>query len=319
MKLSIIIPIYNVEAYLPACLDSVFAQGLDEDAFEVLCVNDGTPDDSVQIIKNYMALHKNIVLVEQENQGVSVARNNGLSRAKGDYVLFLDSDDKLSDNSLCSIYKKLEANDGADAVICNFRRNGSYFYCWHNLFAEAKDYNGEQILNGGLLYGSVMGVCFNRAFLESNNIRFLTGVRNGEDTCFMLQCMFHATKVRFLNADLYNVVSRPDSASHSFTKERIDCMIESVKVVYDFRKRLMGCSGNRMVLDYMIYTMLVNLVKDTLLTPGLGYTYLCKAGIKKYCKFHISPATYYLRSKMLLLSSSFFLFYFIRRVSTLLR
>ena len=100
IKLSIIIPIYNVEKYIRDCLLSIFRQGLSANEFEVILVNDGTPDNSMGVIADIVESHDNIKVVNQCNQGVSVARNAGLHIAKGEYVYFMDSDDLLVDNGL---------------------------------------------------------------------------------------------------------------------------------------------------------------------------------------------------------------------------
>ena len=87
-KYSIIIPVYDVEKYIKKCLDSVFNQTYNN--YEVIVVNDGTKDNSMEIVKNY-----NVITINQKNQGLSMARNNGVKKAKGEYLLFLDSDDYL--------------------------------------------------------------------------------------------------------------------------------------------------------------------------------------------------------------------------------
>ena len=260
MKISIIIPIYNVEECLSKCFDSIYLQGVDERDFEVVCINDGTPDNSMAIVEAYASKHSNIVVVNQPNQGVSVARNNGMKVAQGDYILFADSDDKLADHSLPCLLQSLHNAPDAEMIVCNHMRNGGYAYDWRKLgFKENTDYDGARVLNGGQLCGSVMGVVFKKAFLNDNNIMFMPGTKNGEDTIFMLQAFFCAQKVRFLNRDLYVVVGRAGSASRLFTKSRIDTMIETVKRVSAFRETLLHQTGNRMVLDYMIYIVLLNL------------------------------------------------------------
>ncbi len=95
-KYSIIIPVYNVEKYIKKCLDSVFSQ-TDKD-FEVIVVNDGTKDNSMDIVKKY-----DVKIINQKNQGLSAARNLGFEVAKGDYLWFVDSDDWLRDNSLAEV------------------------------------------------------------------------------------------------------------------------------------------------------------------------------------------------------------------------
>lgn len=102
-KFSIIIPIYKVEKYIKKCLDSVFSQ-TDKD-FEVLVVNDGTPDRSMEIVKEY-----DVKIINQKNQGQSVARNNAVKKAAGDYIIFLDSDDYWEKDLLKEIKKTLKNN-----------------------------------------------------------------------------------------------------------------------------------------------------------------------------------------------------------------
>ena len=99
-QLSIIIPIYNVEAYIRECLESVFRQGMSDDGFEVILVNDGTPDNSMTVISDIIEQHDNIIVIHQTNQGVSAARNAGLRKATGSYVYFMDPDDLLVNQSL---------------------------------------------------------------------------------------------------------------------------------------------------------------------------------------------------------------------------
>lgn len=103
---SVIIPIYNVEKYLPECLDSLLAQTYPH--WQAICVNDGSKDNSLQILQQYAAKDKRFSIINQENQGLSMARNNGLKQAKGEYVYFLDSDDCLHPQCLEAAYSCAE-------------------------------------------------------------------------------------------------------------------------------------------------------------------------------------------------------------------
>ena len=100
MKLSVIVPVYNVEKFLPRCLDSLLRQGLEPGEYEVICVNDGSPDNCASILAEYEAKHPDIIkVITQENQGLGGARNTGTAAAKGEYVTYLDSDDYIIDNA----------------------------------------------------------------------------------------------------------------------------------------------------------------------------------------------------------------------------
>ena len=100
-------------------MESIFKQGLDENDYEVIIVNDGTPDKSMEMITDIIVAHQNIHVINQENQGLSVARNNGIAAAKGEYIQFLDSDDLLIDNSLPYLINKATSSK-ADLVVADF-------------------------------------------------------------------------------------------------------------------------------------------------------------------------------------------------------
>jgi glycosyltransferase involved in cell wall biosynthesis len=118
-QLSIIVPVYNVEKYVYECVDSIFRQGLDENIFEVIIVNDGTKDNSMAVIRELIASRSNIIVIEQDNLGLSVARNNGIAKATGEYILMIDSDDLLIDSSLQLLLNRaLETK--VDLVVADF-------------------------------------------------------------------------------------------------------------------------------------------------------------------------------------------------------
>ena len=106
IKLSIIVPIYNVEKYICECVSSLYRQNLDEKEFEVILVNDGTKDKSMEVLAPIIEQHDNIIVINQVNQGLSASRNNGLAKAIGKYVIFVDSDDVIIDNSLSILLKQ---------------------------------------------------------------------------------------------------------------------------------------------------------------------------------------------------------------------
>ena len=116
MQISIIIPIYKVEKYLRECLESIKTQNFQD--YEVLMINDGSPDNSEVICKEFAAGDARFKYIRQENQGVSAARNKGLSQARGKYVYFMDPDDTFSPDFLEALYNEAEAG-GADIVLNN--------------------------------------------------------------------------------------------------------------------------------------------------------------------------------------------------------
>lgn len=136
MKLSVIVPVYNVERFLPRCLDSLLRQGLSADEYEVICVNDGSPDNSAQILDEYQQKHPDIFkVITQENQGLGGARNTGTAQAQGEYVTYLDSDDYITDNAYSFLLEQF-CQDKPDVLCYDYmliytdgkalQRNSSY-------------------------------------------------------------------------------------------------------------------------------------------------------------------------------------------------
>lgn len=201
MDLSIIIPVYNVEKYIRPCLESVFEQHLDK-SFEVILVNDGTKDNSFEVIDDLIKVHGNIIVMEQENQGLSAARNTGLTKASGEYVLFLDSDDLLINDSLSLLLRKAQ-DSTADMIVADFIKltdeqiPGFHPETVSNV--ESKEKNGWDFFindfNPQECY--VWRTLYRRAFLEANHLRFIPGIYF-EDVPFTTECYLKAEKcVRF--------------------------------------------------------------------------------------------------------------------------
>ena len=202
-KLSIIVPIYNVEGYVRQCVESIFRQGLDENDYEVIFVNDGTTDDSLGRIADIISQHSNISVMAQANQGLSVARNNGIAKAKGEYILMPDSDDLLIDGSLPLLLEKaLESK--VDLVVADFIEaiEGDAVtpeeVCWKTINPEpqdalSKETTGRELfledLNPNECY--VWRTLYRRAFLREQDITFVPGIRY-QDVPYTHECYLKA-------------------------------------------------------------------------------------------------------------------------------
>ena len=116
--ISIIVPVYNAEKTIKKCIDSILAQTYRN--FELILINDGSRDSSLNILKEYENTDERIVVISQENSGVSVARNKGIDSARGDYIIFVDSDDYISENALEVLKGEIEKNSKLDMVISGF-------------------------------------------------------------------------------------------------------------------------------------------------------------------------------------------------------
>ncbi len=174
MKLSIIIPIYNVELYLSQCLDSVFVQDLTD--CEVICVNDGSTDNSGTILEEYQRLYSGLSVVNQSNSGLSVARNSGLRIAKGEYIYFLDSDDYLLPDFLEKIYQGIQKN--VDIVSYNVLISEKGDYYFNNRKKIDKIYTGQEYFENYYIENAffptfpVWMYLYKKSFLENNHLVF---------------------------------------------------------------------------------------------------------------------------------------------------
>ena len=156
-QLSIIIPVYNVEKYIRSCVESVFRQGLSDEDYEIIIVNDGTKDRSMEQITDIVERHANIMVINQENEGLSVARNNGLAKAGGEFILFLDSDDLLMEGSLPLILQKA-ADTQADMLINNFLELSSEEISGKGLHGVSITMQGKREEIGRIIRCRVTGV-----------------------------------------------------------------------------------------------------------------------------------------------------------------
>ena len=250
MDLSIIVPVYNVEQYIRTCIESIYKQGLDEDRFEVLIVNDSIKDRSMEVIADIIESHKNIVVINQENQGLSMARNNGMAMAKGQYILMIDSDDLLVENSVKPLLEKaLETK--ADMVVADFVKmddketEQGKFRSLQSTTIDFTAIRGEDIylnsLNPTQCY--VWHTLYRTAFLRNNNIVFLRGMRY-EDIAFTHECYLKATMCLFASNPIYLYrVNRTGAITASFDIEKAKEFATVIGKTWEL-KHLQGISQN---------------------------------------------------------------------------
>lgn len=199
--ISIIIPLYNNEKFIGKCLDSVINQIYSN--IEVIVVNDGSTDNSGNIVKQYTMKDKRIKLINKKNSGVSDTRNIGLENAHGEYVCFSDADDILSPDYV-SYMLSLMIEDGIDVVSCN-SMFGNYDKKQTKRIEE-RIINGEKAAIALLSYTVPIGVyskLFKKSFLDHNNIRFRTNLVIGEGFNFNMDAFQRAKKVNMSNRKIY--------------------------------------------------------------------------------------------------------------------
>ena len=221
---SIIIPVYNAEKYLDACVKSVLNQTSDS-AFEIILVNDGSRDGSAAICDRYAAQDARIQVIHQENQGVSVARNVGINVAQGEYLLFLDSDDLWNENLLSSMDHFVSRRpDMIEFGCCYFTDCGIQKVNCPTCVAEGEDgevYFSRHEQQGVMPLVSACMAAFRREFLLENTLRFPVGVAYGEDFTLCMHCLKFAKSIYTVSQPLYQVRVNENSVTHTPTPKKI--------------------------------------------------------------------------------------------------
>lgn len=217
-KVSIIIPVFNVEAYLEQCFDSAVKQSFE--SFEIIIINDGSTDNSLRICERYAQEYANIKLISQENQGLSAARNAGIRVASGEYLTFLDSDDFLHPDFCRIMYNVAQANEAllVGCYTAHVPENGIVIKDWIVKQESAKHYSAEEIIvsdcrkaKGLAFYEfAAWGKFYDRALFKSDDKCFPVGV-HFEDCCLALRNYIDAGGIYLVDNVLMYYRKRADS------------------------------------------------------------------------------------------------------------
>lgn len=207
-KVTVIIPVYNVAAYLPQCLDSVIAQTLDD--IEIICVNDGSKDKSLAVLNEYAAQDSRIKIIDKANAGVSAARNDGIAAAQGEYIAFLDGDDFLEPDCLEKVYATAVSGNFDTVVFKHNLLEGNKKRVWDS--PEFGSLEEDKLLYA--FAATIWNKLYRTAFLKENRIAFPLGIKIAEDTIFSLVCFFHHPSCGFCDGHFYNYrLNRDNSAT----------------------------------------------------------------------------------------------------------
>ena len=233
VKISIVMPVFNVEKYINKMLKSIYNQTFND--FELIIVNDGCTDRSEEIILKYKEIYSNLIYIKQENKGVSEARNVGMKYIKGKYTLFLDSDDFINEYMLEKLYNTAEKNK-ADIVICNFKIiYDDYLQSINNNFNfdESKVYNNKEVIDL-MLNLQINGVLWNKLFLSENIFRNKMSFERGriiEDWLPVIKEVIHSNRIVFINEILYFYRQRDTSCLHKKSMQNINDYHHTVKSI----------------------------------------------------------------------------------------
>jgi glycosyltransferase involved in cell wall biosynthesis len=258
-KISIVVPVYNTSQYLTGCLDSLLRQTMKD--IEIICVNDGSTDDSQKILDGYVKRDQRIIILRQKNMGQSSARNNGIEHAKASLIMFCDSDDTF-EPTMCEVMYSAIMEHDVDIAVCGLKIT----YLTHHSMKASDDeyyglkYTGKQQITDGLILstdGAPTNKIFRKAILNRNNIEFPVGLRY-EDAYFYFAYLCVSRTIYFVNQKLYNYVRRPGSTmSETWSKKDSDHSIDHLYVAIELHKYLQrnGLLNSNLELFWRMYAM----------------------------------------------------------------
>ncbi len=252
-KLSIIVPVYNAEKWLHRCVDSLLNQNLPREDYEIILVDDGSPDGSPIICDEYQAAHAGLVrVIHQPNSGVSMARNAGLDAAVGEYVMFVDADDYIEPNCLHKIVGQV------------YKSNAEVLFYKHRVITEhseridnsvpvgitEKDIcTGEYyMLNGGDV-GSIWRGLYLRKLIEKLNLRFYPNITH-QDVLFNFQIMPIVERIAFCDVLVYDYIYEGESLTRTKSVEKIKYNIYNDFVVAAEIKNYIGKLSSAKMRDF---------------------------------------------------------------------
>ena len=238
VKISIIIPVYNVEKYLRQCLDSLIGQTLKD--IEIICVNDGSKDNSLEILREYKNKDSRIVIIDQINQGVSVARNNALKIAKGEYIGFVDSDDWVDADFFEKLYYSAIKNDcdiAVGGIAWNFTSGELDFidlkFKKSKIFNKTPDkYKITRVAKAAYIWNKI----YKKELFEKLKLEFEPGICY-EDMMFSHIILHESEKLVTVPNTFYHYRANPLSLVHNDTPEKkLDFKNEILKTI-DYVKK----------------------------------------------------------------------------------
>jgi glycosyltransferase involved in cell wall biosynthesis len=267
MKLSVIIPVYNVEEYVIRCINSVIQNDLESSVYEIIIVDDASPDDSVKIIQSHFQEVANLKIISQKNKGLGGARNTGISHAKGTFLLFLDADDYLVPNTLNQIVNQAIANQldvlefGAQGVL----ENGTICYTLSNssnsLVLDGMDYYQK------VRYAnSACNKLYKTEFLKENQLFFEEQLYI-EDFEFNTRVFLHAKRMLAVETIVGQFLQSPNSITRNVSLSKKEKMQNDIERVMVITNKMYLKSSNQHAffkerLGFLTATLIVQMIRN---------------------------------------------------------
>ncbi len=302
--LSYIIPLYNSATWLPKCLYAVLNQDISEDEVEIICVNDGSPDNSAEIAREIAKEHPCIIVIDQENQGPSGARNTGMRAATGKYLCFVDPDDFVEPNVYGSLVKQME-KEQLDMLRFNYQVvNEKYEVIPKRPFEYKFDYT-PQLMTGIQFLAERLDIACNiwryiyrRNIIVDNNIWCFVGDYY-DDTPWLPLVLMKAERMNICDTVVYDYMERSNSLVNARSPKAVQCQIDGKFLLLEILQdelRTVEDHGVRQWYEMMIAHSVVSL-----LTLIGVYQYNNRKGyLKRLRALNVLPLSIYKSDKKIL-------------------
>ena len=292
MKVTAVVSIYNAQDYLDTCIQSILKQTLKD--IQIVLVNDGSTDTSYEICERYRALDTRIEVIHKQNGGLSSARNAGLKSVRGEYVIFIDSDDYLSENALETLYsvaKKDNLDILSGKVQCE--RNNEIVegeYKWNSEIQYNHVYKGKDFIQQTQYDGILPMIWLNvykTSFLKTNHLTFMEGVYH-EDSQFTPRAIYLADKIEYIDYIHYHQLLSLNSIMRSKNIKKCFDLITVSKSLYEFIEKEVAETNIKTYLinysDFLVKASIDSCLQQKISTKDFIY----KKEIKEYILKHLS-------------------------------
>lgn len=239
MELSIVIPAYNMEKYIACCLRSVICCPKDKIDMECIVVNDGSHDDTANIVKRYSQRDGRIKLINKQNSGVSDSRNEGVAAATGKYIMFLDADDSLVENAWDSIVGAVKKEFGDFTAFSyitqyeNGKLDPEILPISDDTITDEKQ--ARNLMYANSVFNTCWGKLFKKSIIKENGMAFRKGLPIGEDYLFVAEYFRYCKTFYLTKTPILYYLQRTGSAMRSYTiKQRLDF----ARILYDFNSKI---------------------------------------------------------------------------------
>lgn len=247
-EISVIVPVYNAEAYLHRCVDSILTQTYTN--FEILLINDGSTDRSGAICDEYATLDSRVNVFHKTNGGVSSARNQGLDNAKGKWITFVDADDWIESNFLKILYDSIK---GVELVCCDFVLENTLIH-YDKDHLQYRDYDTISLINlfnnnpASIILTAPWGKLFYREIIESKLLRFDKNILGGEDTIFTYTYLFSVKNMRCVDNTTYHYwITGLGLSSKADNEDSVYRFADSIFNIATYLEQTYGVKRNKFI------------------------------------------------------------------------